>query len=178
MRPALLVAAAIVLVTALVPDVRRYRAERELRRLTTAFHLVVTQPTDGAAQGRLLEGVAGAAAVADEALAPDSRALILAGSAHLVARHATAALGFYRRAFERGERAEIDLNAGRALALLGRTDAADAAVLRAAWVNPTLVDVLPRRDRASWRRRLQRLRHDLRAGRLAAPPPAPRWEAP
>jgi tetratricopeptide (TPR) repeat protein len=174
MRASLVVVAAIVLAAALVPEVRRYHAERELRRLTTAFHVAVTQ----AADGRLLGSVAGGAAVVDEALAPDARALILAGSAHLVARQAAAALALYRRAFERGERAEIDLNAGRALALLGRTDAADAAVLRAVWVNPTLIDVLPRATRASWRRRVQRLRHELRAGRLAAPPPAPEWEAP
>jgi hypothetical protein len=177
-RPALLVAAAIVLVAALVPEARRYRAERELRRLTTAFHVVATRAAGAPEAARLLDGVAGGAVVVDEALAPDARALILAGSAHLVARRAPSALAFYRRAFERGERAEIDLNAGRALALLGRVDAADAAVLRALWVNPTLVDVLPRRDRASWRRRLQHLRRDLRAGRLAAPPSAPDWEAP
>ena len=174
MRAALIVVAAIVLAAALVPEVRRYRAERELRRLTTAFHVAVTQGPEG----RLLGSVASGAAAVDEALAPDARALILAGSAHLVARQAAAALALYRRAFERGERAEIDLNAGRALALLGRTDAADAAVLRAVWVNPTLIDVLPRATRASWRRRVQRLRHELRAGRLATPPPAPEWEAP
>ena len=78
----------------------------------------------------------------------------------------------YRRALSIGERAEIDLNLGRAYALAGNQQAASTAVLRAAWVNPALVSALPEQVqtplRAALAKDAQRLSH-----RLSAAPPLP-----
>jgi tetratricopeptide (TPR) repeat protein len=174
MKAARIATAAVLVIAALVPELRRYGAERRLRTLTTAFRVAATA-REATQRARLLEAVAAGTAGLDRALPADARPLVLAGSAHLVARQPDAALAAYRRALDAGERAETDLNIARALALLGRTEAAEAALLRALWVNPTLVGALPQHERVLWRRRLHELRRELRAGRLPAPPPAPEW---
>ena len=53
------------------------------------------------------------------------------------------ALDFYRDALATGERAEIDLNLGRAHALAGERPEAQAALLRALWISPALASALP-----------------------------------
>jgi hypothetical protein len=174
MRSAVVATAALALAAALLPEMRRWRAERELRRLTTAFHVLVARPGAVPEATRALAAVAAGAAALEPALAADPRAPVLAGSAHLVARRPAAALAAYRRALGHGERAEIDLNVARARAMLGDSAGAEAALLRAVWVNPVLLDALPRRDRARLRRRLRAATSALRAGRLAAPPPLER----
>jgi hypothetical protein len=149
---------------------RRYRAERELRLLTTTFQAIVVRGRPGPERDRALAAIeAGAREIA--AVQPgDSRALVLAASARLVGRNAAGALDGYRVALARGERAEIDL--GLARAHLGRHDltAAQAALVRAAWVSPALAHTLPKDARRSLLREVKLLARELRAGRLAAPP--------
>ena len=103
----------------------------------------------------------------------DPRPLILAGSSRLLARRPQEALDYYRRAFATGERAEIDLNVGRAYGMTGDEEKASAAVLRALWISPTLAASLPKGAAAELTKRIRALEADLYAGRLPAPPPAP-----
>jgi hypothetical protein len=83
------------------------------------------------------------------------------------------ALEFYREAFATGERAEIDLNVGRAYAMLRRSDSAAAAQLRAGWISPEILESLPPEVKQPLLAEIARMSLDLRQGRLAAPPPLP-----
>ena len=105
----------------------------------------------------------------------DPRPWVLAGSSGLVTGQPERALEFYREAFATGERAEIDLNLGRAYAhAAARPTAPPAALLRAGWISPEILEPLCRRSAASrcWPRS-RAWREELRQGRLAAPPPLP-----
>jgi hypothetical protein len=170
--------ATIALAAALVPEVRRYAGERQLRRLTSIMRTVLLQPAAVPQAARVLDAVAANALALEGALPGDARPLVLAGSARLVARRGEEALTLYRRAFAAGERAEIDLNLARAHAILGQETPARAALVRALWVSPALRGALPRRDRAGVERELKIALRDLRHGRLATPPPLPAVETP
>jgi hypothetical protein len=170
--------ATIVLAATLLPEVRRYAGERQLRRLTSIMRAVVLQPAAVPQASRVLDGVAGSGGLLERALPGDPRPLVLAGSARLVARRADEALAIYRRALATGERAETDLNIARAHAMLGQEAKAKAALLRALWVSPALRGALPGRDRGGVERELKVALRDLRHGRLTAPPPLPDMEAP
>jgi Flp pilus assembly protein TadD len=87
------------------------------------------------------------------------------------------ALALYRLALNLGgERAEIDLNLGRAYDLLGNQSAASAAILRAAWVSPAIISSLPNEVQEPVRAVLALNSERLRAHRLSAPPPLPAAE--
>ena len=107
---------------------------------------MLTQTSQVADPPRLLSQLASRAVDAATALPGDPRPWILAGGANLVKGEAGAALELYRRALAQGERAETDLNMGRAYEGLGQTEKAHQAFLRAVWMNPRL------RDGASARR--------------------------
>jgi hypothetical protein len=72
-----------------------------------------------------------------------------------------------------GERAEVDLNLGRAYALAGNQQAASAAVLRAVWVSPALISALPEQVQTPLKAALAENARRLGSHRLAAPPPLP-----
>lgn len=157
----------------LLPEVRRYGAERRLRSAEAALDFVVTRAHQVQNPVEVLGRVSDRASEAARHLPGDSRGLVLAGSAQLVAGNAERAAGFYRAALARGERAEIHLNVGRALALLGRNDAAHAGFLRAVWISPVLLRAVPEKFREAVREDLERLEAELRSGRVKAPPPPP-----
>jgi tetratricopeptide (TPR) repeat protein len=98
---------------------------------------------------------------------------MIGASSFLVTGQPQRALDFYRAALGTGERSEIDLNLGRAYAGLNRRDAADAALLRAGWISPEILASLPQPSRDALLVKIADLDADLRAGRLAAPPPLP-----
>jgi cytochrome c-type biogenesis protein CcmH/NrfG len=158
----------------LLPEVRRYGAERRLRSAEAALDFVLRRSAEVQNPVEVLDRVAERAAGAARPFPGDSRGLVLAGSAQLVAGNAQGAAGFYREALARGERAEIHLNLGRALDRLGRHDAARAAFLRAIWISPPLSRAVPEEYREPVRQEVERLEAELRGGRLAAPPPPPR----
>jgi tetratricopeptide (TPR) repeat protein len=83
------------------------------------------------------------------------------------------ALETYREAFATGERSEIDLNLGRAYAMLGRRENAERAFVRAGWVSPEILDSLPEAMRDKAAAEVKRLTRDLYGGRLTEPPPLP-----
>ena len=158
------------------PELARYGAERRLRAATDGFRLLLEKPRGLSDPGGELASVASRALEATGALAGDPRPWVLAGSASLLARQPDRALELYRAALATGERAEIDLNLGRAYAALGRRESAGAAVLRAVWVSPALLDSLPVEASGTLRASLSRLEDALAAGHLAEPPPLPSEE--
>lgn len=172
-RGMLVIAAAIVAGALLFPELRRYGAERQLRSAEAALDFVMARSTEVQNRVEVLGRVSERAWEAARRFPADSRGLVLAGSAQLVAGDAQRAAGFYRDALARGERAEIHLNLGRALALLGDNDAARAGFLRAVWISPVLLRAVPEEFREPARKDLDRLEAELRAERLRRPPPPP-----
>ena len=173
MKIAARLAAAAVLLALLAPEFPRYRAERALARAESALRLAFAT-NDTVEKAR--PGFERAAALAIEAmrgLPADPRPRMLAGSARLVAGRPLEALDFYRDAFATGERAEIDLNAGRAHALAGERPEAQAALLRAVWISPALAGAIPDPYGKRLLEEVSRLENDLRAGLLRTPPAMP-----
>jgi tetratricopeptide (TPR) repeat protein len=167
------VAAVVLLTGALAPEFPRYRAERLLRVAASAFSIVLTHPSEVADPAAALDRIAGIVLAAAPGLPGDSRPLVLAGGARLASGQLDAAIESYREALRLGERAETDLNLGRAYE--GRGDAArsHAAFLRAVWISPALLPALLPDLAAPLRDELARLEAEVRAGRLKAPPPLP-----
>ena len=99
--------------------------------------------------------------------------MLLGGSSRLLARDPAGALEWYRRALFLGERAETDLNIGRAHMMRHELLPAQAAFLRAGWLTPVLLDELPPEAREPLRAELARLAAALEAGMLDSAPPPP-----
>jgi hypothetical protein len=158
---------------ALAPELPRYRAERILHSASDALRYLITHPADVADPRGALERIEQAALSAAAGLPADSRPWILAGSSRLVASNADGALELYGTALGLGERAEIDLNMGRAWETRGDPQKATAAWLRAVWIAPALFPALLPDVQASLRTEYDRLVGELRAGQLTAPPPPP-----
>lgn len=169
MRRALPAVVALIGVLAVWPEFAAYRAERRLRAFEDGLRTLAARPAD-AARDRALVALGDAAFPLAAAQPGDPRALVLAGSARLLARDTAGALAGYRAALRTGERAEIDLDLARAHLQERDMTAAQAALVRAGWVSPTLVHGLPKPARRSLLREVKGLVRRLKAGRLAAPP--------
>ncbi len=165
--------AAVLLLGALAwPEIPRYEAERRVGFATSAFRDLLDRIGEPGATPEILE--VGSLALGTAARLPgDPRPLILAASSFLVTSQPERALELYRDALGTGERAEIDLNLGRSYALLRNKENADAAFLRAGWVSPEILASLPASIKDPFLFEVNRLAEELRAGRLAAPPPLP-----
>ncbi len=174
LRPLLVLAALIAL---LRPEPPRYAAERRLRVAGAAFQFLLAPTEQVPDTNSALDRVAELALSATRALPGDPRPWTLAGSAQLTAGRGERALELYRSAFTRGERAEIDMNLGRAFALLERGEDANGAFLRGGWVSPALLEFMPPQVSQRVRPQITHLEAELAAGRLTAPPPAPSEEA-
>jgi tetratricopeptide (TPR) repeat protein len=154
------------------PEIARYRAERQVRRGSDALR----QALAGASDDRtriLLDRAAKMAAKATPNLPGDPRPRLLAGSARLVQGKGLEALDFYRDALATGERAEIDLNIGRAHAIARERPEAQTALLRALWISPTLASALPGPVAKRLLEDVAKRENDLKAGLLNEPPPLP-----
>ncbi len=158
---------------ALWPELPRYRGEHLLRGTTDMFRRLVSKPGEFENPRGALLGIEQVAFIAAAGLPGDSRSWILAGSTRLVAEEPARALELYREALARGERAEIDINMGRAYEANGEPEKARAAFLRVVWISPALFPALLPDIQASLLAECNRLEEDLRAGRLKAPPPLP-----
>jgi tetratricopeptide (TPR) repeat protein len=162
-----------VLAWALAPELPRYLAERMLRPATDSLRYLVSHPREVSDPRGALDRIQEIALAAAPGLPGDSRALVLAGSCRLVGADTAGALEFYRKALDLGERAEIDLNLGRAYEGNGETGKASAAFLRAIWISPALAPALLPDLKIQALSEYQRLEAELRAGRLASPPEVP-----
>ena len=167
------VTVAALLVVAVAPELSRYAAERRLADVTATLQGIVAGGRVVPQARPQLETLAGLAAATAAADPSDTRGLVAAGTAMLVAGDAGAAERWYRTALARGERAEIDLNLARALALAGRQPQAEAALRRAVWVSPALIETLPAAERPRLASELAGLEERLRRGELTAPPALP-----
>jgi tetratricopeptide (TPR) repeat protein len=163
----------VALALALVPEMGRYAAERTLYRVTAELRVAAIRGQAVGDAGEALGWSASAARGAAASLPGDWRPSNAEGAALLLAGRADDAAQAFRRGLALGERPEIDLNLGRAYAALGRLDEARAAVLRATWVSPAVLDAIGRDTRDRLLTEVDRLAEELSAGRLAAPPPLP-----
>ncbi len=167
-------AAAVVAILAALawPEFSRYAAERRVGYATAAFRALLDRSSDPettrniAALGELALQTTGS-------LPDDPRPWVLAGSACLLTGQPERALELYREAFATGERAEIDLNLGRAYAMAHRTDSAAAAQLRAGWISPEILASLPPAVKDPLLGEIARLSEELRQGKLSEPPGLP-----
>ena len=170
-RAARTFAAAVLILIVLVPELRRYGAERDLARATGLARGYLA--SKGAATPRMLDDARAAARASAAVLPADPRPVLAAGAIELVAKKPQDALAHYRDAMALGERAETDLNAGRALAMLDQRPEALAAFVRAGWLSPYLVMSMPTAAQPLVEQENARLEEKLRAGALTAPPPLP-----
>ena len=175
MKIVLRLAAVAVLVWLVASEIPRYRAERRIGLATAAFRTLVDRLNQPDTATELLR-VGRVALASTPDLPGDPRPYMISGSAFLVTGQAEPALESYREAFATGERAEIDLNLGRAYMLARRLDSADAALLRAGWISPEILSTLAPAVRDPLLARIASLAGDLYAGRLTAPPPVPSEE--
>lgn len=175
MRPLRVFLVVGVLVALVAPELPRYAAERRVGYATAAFRSLLERARDAETATSVVRiGQIALSTTAD--LPGDPRPWIIAGSAFLVTGQPERALENYREAFATGERAEIDLNLGRAYALAKRPESADAALLRAGWVSPEILGTLPAATKDPLLLRIDRLAEELATGHLAAPPPLPEEE--
>lgn len=172
-RSAFSIGLVVVLCAASWPEIPRYLAERRLRLLEGALNMVLTRPTEIADPAAALNRIADMALESADALPADPRPALLAGGARLTNGEGDAALALYRSAIALGERAEADLNLGRACDAMARGAEARAWFVRGGWVSPPLLNALLPDVAASARDEIRRLEAELAAGRLAAPPPLP-----
>ncbi len=162
-----------IVVLAVSPELPRYAAERRLATVTATLQGAVAGGRVVPEAKPVLERLAVTASATAAVDPSDTRGLVAAGTAMLVAGDAAAAERWYRAALARGERAEIDLNLARAFALARRQEDAEAALLRTVWVSPMLIGSLPAAERPRLEAALVELEGRLRRGELAAPPPLP-----
>lgn len=172
MKIAVAIAPGLALFIALIPEFNRYGGERHLYRATSLFQsLLRTHAAEN--QGAVFELAVASANAATDSLPGDSRPLILAGSLRLFAHRPTEALAIYRKAFDLGERPEIDLNLGLAFEMNGNHPSASAAILRAAWISPAVILALPENLKAPLQAAIAHDAELLRHRRLGTPPPLP-----
>jgi tetratricopeptide (TPR) repeat protein len=164
------IAVAAVLAALLRPELGRYRAERRLGAASAAFEYIIDRPTGVSDAPAMLDRISAAAVSTAPDLPGDSRAWVLAGSCYLVAGNADRALALYREGLAIAERAEIHLNVGRAHAMLGQPDYAEASFLRAVWISPALLRAVPKEFAPRVSTELRNLEAELAAGKLPAPP--------
>ncbi|MGO9453009.1 MAG: hypothetical protein ACLQDV_18525 [Candidatus Binataceae bacterium] len=173
MKIAVAIVAGLMLVLALVPEFNRYEGEHHLYRGTSLFQSMLHKHVAENQGAAVFEQAVASANAATEALPGDSRPLILAGSLRLFAHQPTEALAIYRKAFELGERPEIDLNLGFAFEMDGNRPSASASILRAAWISPAIILALPESLKAPLQAAIAHDAELLRQRRLGAPPPLP-----
>ncbi len=157
------------------PEIPRYAAERRVGYATIAFRSLLDRSGDPET-ARNIAAAGELALLTTGSLPDDPRPWVLAGSSCLVTGRPDRALELYREALATGERAEIDLNLGRAYAMLNRSDSAAAAHLRAGWVSPEILESLAPAVKNPLLAEIARLSEALRQGKLTEPPPLPEQE--
>jgi cytochrome c-type biogenesis protein CcmH/NrfG len=172
LRAAALVA---VIALALWPEFSRYAAERRVGFATAAFKSLLDGTSDSRVRAELL-ALGEMAAREGSRLPGDPRPWILCGSAYLVNGQPQRAVEYYREAMGTGERAEIDLNLGRAYTLMSRKPSADAAFVRAGWISPEILSSLSPSVADPVREEISKYAHAMAEGRLTEPPPLPEEE--
>jgi tetratricopeptide (TPR) repeat protein len=106
-------------------------------------------------------------------LHPRAATAVLAwGSVQSLKGERERAYALYARSVGLEERAESDLNLGRAAAALGRVEEARALFARSVWIQPRLLDALPPEERGAAAAAVKKAEKDL--GHGGSVPPRPR----
>jgi tetratricopeptide (TPR) repeat protein len=114
----------------------------------TLLREAASAPEDAASQKAELLSAANARLARTVALRPRSATALLAwGSVQSLRGEHELSYALYARSVRLEERAEGDLNLGRAAAALGREQEARALFVRSVWIQPRLLDALPPGER-------------------------------
>jgi hypothetical protein len=171
MKRLLAILAILALPALLLPELPRYRAEALLADANGSLDAVLRGKLVGSEAVLAVERARLAARQAAHWLPGDPRPPLAEGVALLFQQRGDEASRLLAAAVARAEHPELTLNLGRARGIAGDAAGADAAFLRTAWHSPAAIATLPKTLRADLLARVQALETELRAGRLAAPPP-------
>ena len=155
-----------------LPEVPRFSGEHAIARASAVVQAASTSSAFPPAPS-LLRMATESACAAERWIPGDTRGLVTAGAAALFQGDPAKGLDLYARAFARSERAEIDLDLGRAYAMLDRRPEALAAFVRAVWLSPALESALPEAARPLVAREVARREAALAAREASAIPPPP-----
>jgi hypothetical protein len=153
MKPVRIVLALALLLGVAIPELARYRAERELRRLITAAMVATSGRVTAPVAGALLRGASEKLADLAARMPGDARPRMYAASSAMLSGAKYRAVELYLGALACGERGEIDVNLGLAFAAL-EDSRAEPMFVRAVWVSPGLRKSVP----AAY---LERVRQDV-----------------
>jgi len=154
-KPVRVALAILLLLGVAIPELARYRAERELRRLITAAVLATSGRLPAPTAGALLRGASEKLADLAVTMPGDARPRMYAASAAMLSRAPHRAVELYLGALACGERGEIDVNLGLAFAAM-EDSRAEPMFLRAVWVSPGLLGSVPAVYRDAVRRETAR----------------------
>ncbi|MFA6958671.1 MAG: hypothetical protein WC538_22610 [Thermoanaerobaculia bacterium] len=163
------VTALVLLLGVAIPELARYRAERELRRLITAAMVATSGRVAAPVAGALLRGASQKLADLASRMPGDARPRMYAASSAMLSGATNRAVELYFGALACGERGEIDVNLGLAFAAL-EDSRAEPMFVRAVWVSPGLRKSVP----AAYRERVrQEIARRSGPGLVVDPPSLP-----
>jgi tetratricopeptide (TPR) repeat protein len=129
-------------------------------------------PDEAGSQKAELLSAANARLTRSVALRPRSATALLAwGSVQSLRGERELAYALYARSIRLEERAEGDLNLGRAAAALGRGQEARTLFVRSAWIQPRLLNALPPEEREGAAAAVKRAERGLKHGGTVPPRP-------
>ena len=169
MKVARFAVALAIIVACLVPELGRYRAERELRRQTSIAIAAMTGRVPPPTARLLLARTRTELASLATKMPGDPRPRMIAGSVALEIESKDLAIAHYLDAMRCGERGEIDLNLGRAFAATG-DERAVSMFVRAVWISPRLIESVPEPYRSRVRSEVE---SRARSQTVTDPPPLP-----
>ncbi len=138
----------------------------------TLLREAASAPEDAAPQKAELLSAANALLARSVALRPRSATALLAlGSVQSLRGEREVSYALYARSVRLEERAESDLNLGRAAAALGHGSEARALFVRSVWIQPRLLDALPPEEREGVAAAVKTAEKGLKHG--GSVPPAP-----
>jgi HAMP domain-containing protein len=169
MRVARVIVAIALLLGVALPELARYRSERELRRLITAAMVAASGRLPAPTAAALMRGSSEKLEELAGAMPGDPRPRMYAASAAMLARAPYRAIELYLGALDCGERGEIDVNLGLAFSAL-EDSRAEPMFVRAVWVSPRLLASVPETYRERVRHTIARLAGE---GERVVPPDLP-----
>lgn len=163
----------LLLLALLWPELARYRLEHELATAQETVQAVLAGQRRGPEARAALQEAESRLRAQSAAAATEPRLALARGVALILLGDGREAAALLAEAIAHGERAELVLNYGRALAASGNDAAARAAFLRAAWASEQAIASLPAPVRAELMQQVVQWEAKLAAGELPAPPPLP-----
>lgn len=160
----------VVLVVCWWPEATRYLAQWRLADASVRLERILSGQQTGPDAVSSAQRAALQANAARSGLPWDSSVALLEGTALMLLQQGAAAQQVFASAIAVGERPELTLNLGRALAQMGDEAGAQQAFARAAWAAPQSLSTLPRTTREALLLQVAQWESQLRAGELRALP--------